>query len=332
MKTGSSTPEVMAGSYKGRPEAPTTGVIQSWTNMRASGGMQLTAAMVLSGTIGMFVHESGLASLNVVFFRCLFGLCFLGAYSAWRGYIQLNHLNGRDLKYIAVGGAALTFNWYFLFEAFQYSGIGMTTVVYHTQPFFVLLISAVFLKERFTLRAIGWIAVAFAGIVLIARPTSGSADSDLYLLGLAYALVAAILYAIATVCAKELKHLKPHMVVVLQLSLGTILLWPMTSLETVPGVGQHWFWLLGLGIIHTCVMYVLMYSGFQKVKTETIAVLSYIYPAVALAVDYWVYDQTISSGQFMGITLILMAGFAMNNPRVQLFRARIRWMRPSRID
>nr|WP_284117583.1 hypothetical protein [Streptomyces fragilis] len=40
---------------------------------------QLTTAMVLSGTIGVFVVESGASSLNVVFFRVVFGALALGA-------------------------------------------------------------------------------------------------------------------------------------------------------------------------------------------------------------------------------------------------------------
>ena len=34
---------------------------------------QMAAAMTLSGTLGVFVLESGQSAWNVVFFRCVFG-------------------------------------------------------------------------------------------------------------------------------------------------------------------------------------------------------------------------------------------------------------------
>ena len=56
-------------------------------------------------------------------------------------------------------------------------------------------------------------------------------------------------------------------------TLGMVLLWPFTSLHEVPRVGNHWIYLVSLGVVHTCIMYILMYSAFQKLDTTKIAVL-----------------------------------------------------------
>ncbi|MBC7268312.1 MAG: EamA family transporter, partial [Streptomyces sp.] len=54
----------------------------------SKGTARLTAAMVLSGTLGVFVVESGASPFIVVFFRVLFGALALGAYVVARGWLR----------------------------------------------------------------------------------------------------------------------------------------------------------------------------------------------------------------------------------------------------
>jgi drug/metabolite transporter (DMT)-like permease len=55
-------------------------------------------------------------------------------------------------------------------------------------------------------------------------------------------------------------------------------------------------------------MYILIYSSFQKLSTGKIAVLSFVYPAVAVVADYVVYGHHVSPLQALGIPLIVAAG------------------------
>ena len=43
---------------------------------RARGALEMAVAMILSGTLGVFVIESGQGAVTVVFFRCLFAAGF----------------------------------------------------------------------------------------------------------------------------------------------------------------------------------------------------------------------------------------------------------------
>lgn len=67
------------------------------------GTLELTLAMVLSGTIGIFVVESGASPFNVVLLRCLFGAAALGAYAAVRGYFTDHGLTPRKFGLAALG-------------------------------------------------------------------------------------------------------------------------------------------------------------------------------------------------------------------------------------
>ncbi|MEU3689387.1 DMT family transporter [Streptomyces narbonensis] len=268
------------------------------------GTVELTLAMVLSGTLGVFVVESGASPFEVVFFRCLFGAVALGAYSLARGFFTGHGFTAKKLGLAALGGVFIVFNWVFLFEAYEATSISLATVVYHTQPFFLVLLGAVFMRERISGGKLGWLALAFVGLVLVSGVRPGDTAS---LAGLGFALAAAVLYALSTFVTKRITGVRPHLVALVQVLVGLPLLLPFADLSATAGLGAGWAWLAGLGLIHTGVMYVLMYAAYAKLPTAKIAVLAFTYPAVAMGVDWAVYGHHIGLVQALGVPLIVLA-------------------------
>ncbi|QKW11049.1 DMT family transporter [Streptomyces sp. NA04227] len=265
--------------------------------------------MVLSGTLGIFVVESGVSAFNVVFFRCLFGALALGLYALARGYFRDHGFTRRSLQLAALGGVFIVFNWVFLFSSYENTSISVATVVYHTQPFYVVLLGALLFRERLTLAKAGWIGLAFAGLVLVSgvTPADFRSGQGSYLLGLGQALLAALLYGLATVVTKRITGVRPHLIALVQVLVGIPLLLPFADLGAMSGTGTGWFWLAGLGVIHTGLMYVLMYSAYAKLSTAKIAVLAFVYPVVAMVADWAVYGHHIGLVQALGVPLIVLA-------------------------
>jgi drug/metabolite transporter (DMT)-like permease len=279
-----------------------------------TGVVQMTLAMILSGTIGVFVTESHQVAFNVVFFRCVIGALCLAGFCLARGYFQRAYFTPRNLLIIALGGVCIVFNWVFLFKSYRLTSISLGTVLYHTQPFYVVLLgSLIFRQDRVRLNKLVWICVAFLGMVLVTNLASGATEiTDGYAQGVAFSLLAAVLYAIATLAAKRLKGVPPHLIALCQLAIGIVLLLPFTTLGDVPLWGTHWFYLGTLGVVHTCIMYILLYSAFQKLDTTKIAVLAFIYPVVAMFADFTFYGTRLSLLQLTGVVLILLSGVAVN--------------------
>ncbi|RED52025.1 DMT family transporter [Aestuariispira insulae] len=277
------------------------------------GMIEMIIAMALSGTIGLFVLESGQSAFNAVFFRCLFGALGLAAFCWWRGLLRPASFNRRNVILALVGGVALVSNWILLFSSFSLASISISTAAYHTQPFFLVLLSALFLREKIGGSKLGWLAIAFGGLVLILELDSASFTGDMAMIqGLGLALGAAVLYAIATLVIKRQQGMAPHLIALIQVILGCFMLAPLVDFQAAPQDGRAWGFLVGLGLIHTCIMYILLYSAFQKLKTAAIAILAFVYPAVAILVDYLVYDQDLSLYQMAGIALILIAAAGVN--------------------
>ncbi|PCI86754.1 MAG: EamA family transporter [Hyphomicrobiales bacterium] len=278
-----------------------------------NGVVEMTVAMVLSGFIGLFVFESGQDPFTVVFYRCVLGAGFLGLYCWWRGVLTREILLSKSMLYVLAGGAALITNWIFLFSSFNYASISISTVTYHFQPFFLLLLNAILFKQKIQLGKAVWLLVAFAGLLLIIElDLEQISFSNDEFLGMLMALAVGFLYAVATLVVKQVKHLKSELVAFVQISLGVLFLWPLVDFGHLSISGYQWLNILALGFLNTFVMYIIMYRAFAKLDVSIISVLVFIYPVVAILVDYVFYGQNLSGVQIFGIVLVLVAALMVN--------------------
>ncbi|MFF8429810.1 DMT family transporter [Streptomyces sp. NPDC016566] len=280
------------------------------------GTAQLTTAMMLSGTLGVFVVESGAPPFDVVFFRVLFGALALGGYVVARGWLRDHGFTPRTLGLAVLGGVFIVFNWVLLFQSYENTSISVATVVYHTQPFYVVLLGALLFRERLTAARVGWIAVAFAGLILVSGVTPADfTGGGAYLTGIGQALLAALLYGLSTLVTKRITGVRPHLIALVQVLVGIPLLLPFADFGAMAGTGWDWGWLIGLGLIHTGVMYVLMYAAYAQLPTAKIAVLAFVYPAVAMLTDWAVYGHHIGLVQALGVPLIVTASLKVTLAR-----------------
>lgn len=266
----------------------------------------MVLAMALSGTIGLLVVESGLPALWVVWLRCLFGGLGLAAWVAYTR--QWQSPTRREWGWLGVGGVALVCNWVGLFSAYRYSSIAVATVVYHVQPFVLLVLAAVFQGEALPFRKLPWLGLALLGVVL-SSGLDGTQASRAAWPGIALALGAATLYAVATLATQRLRRLAPAQIAMLQMGLGVLVLAGPVAVWGGVAVfsARAWGAVLVLGLVHTACMYTLMYAAFQRLPAQAVAGLSFIYPVVALGVDLLWFGARPSVAQWAGMALILGA-------------------------
>ncbi len=264
----------------------------------------LAVAMAIIGTVGAFVVETGLDPVTVVFWRCVFGSLFLAAWCLIRGFLPDRSLSMRGLVTAALVGVCIVMSWVAFFASFGVTTIATTTIVYHIQPFFVVLIGVIFLGERASLAQMLWIIGAFVGVILASGAVGLSSTVNArWFLGIGLTLLAALLYAISTILAKQLGRQRPEVTALCQTLTGVVLLAPFSG-YSIPS--SSWGWLAGIGIFHTGVAYVLMYAAYPRLGTPVIAILTFIYPLVAILIDWSIYGHALSVLQ--GIGLVLIAG------------------------
>ena len=280
-------------------------------NDTTRGALQMTAAMTISGTIGWFVVVSGEPVIDVVFWRCLIGAVTLAFVCAAKKLMHRDAITLRQAGLAMLGGVAIVGNWLLLFAAYPRASISIATAVYNTQPFMLVGLGAIFLGERLTAAKLGWLVVAFVGMLMIVQATPDRSDGSNYVGGIAFALGAAFLYAVAAIVAKQLKGVRPHLIALIQVTVGSVLLAPLVHWHALPVHAATWTLLATLGAVHTGFMYILLYSAIQKLPTSLTGALSFIYPIVAIAVDAIAFGHRLQAWQFVGASAILIAAAGM---------------------
>ncbi|SAL81400.1 multidrug DMT transporter permease [Caballeronia choica] len=283
------------------------------TNETRRGAIEMSLAMLMSGTIGWLVVSSGQTPFNVVFFRCVFGGATLLAVCAVLAMLRRRFFSWRMLMLVALSGIAIVGNWLLLFAAYSRASISMATTVYNTQPFMLVGLGVLVLRERVTMSTIAWLGVAFVGLVMVVRVEPAVlAVPGQYLEGIGFALGAAFLYAISSIITKRLKGTPPHLIALLHVALGVVMLSPLVRFDQLPAAPSGWIELLVLGVVNTGLMYVLLYGAIQKLPTAMTGALSFIYPVVAIFVDWIAFGQRLAWLQVAGAALILLAAAGVN--------------------
>lgn len=266
---------------------------------------EMIAAMLISGTIGWLVLLSGQPPLTVVFFRCLIGALVL---SLMLRRVPPTVWTRASLLLALLGGLALVGNWLLLFASFSRASISMATAAYNVQPFLLVGLAALVRRERLPLWKFLWLVTAFAGLLLVVQVEPDVLiEPGAYLSGIALALGAAFLYAVFSLITKQLTGIPPQHLARVQLVLGTLVLAPLLAWDKLPTTPLPWGLLITLGVVHTGIMYALLYSALQRLPTSATAALSFIYPIAAILVDYWAFGQKLHPSQFLGGGLILLA-------------------------
>lgn len=269
----------------------------------------LIGSMTVFGTIGIFRRWLPLPSALIAFFRGLIGTVCILLFLRLRGRKPSGTVGRRSFWLLALTGALIGFNWILLFEAYNYTTVSIATLCYYMQPTFVVVLAAVLFRERLTRKKAICSLLALVGMVLV----SGVAESGLPRgsagKGILLGLGAAVLYASVVLLNKRLSGIDPYEKTAIQLGAAAVALIPYLLL-TGAFRGNGWslptvLLLLLVGVVHTGVAYVLYFGSMDGLKTQTVALFSYIDPVVALVLSAALLGERMSVWGVLGAALIL---------------------------
>ena len=281
--------------------------------LKSPRGMLITA-MTVFGTLGLFVRNIQLPSAEVALYRAVLAAMLLGLYFiVTKQKIGFKAI-GKELGLLMLSGAAMGFNWIFLFEAYKYTTVSVATLSYYFAPVIVTVACPVLFREKMGLKQ--WICFAMStiGIVLI----TGIGDlggSDNHIIGIAFGLGAAVLYATVILLNKFIRGVAGIQRTFLQFLAAIAVLIPYVLCTDGVNLGQlttsGWISLLIVGLFHTGVTYCLYFSALRELPGQEAAILSYIDPLVAVLLSVFVLGENITLTQIIGGILIL--GFTLWN-------------------
>ena len=266
-------------------------------------------AMLIFGSIGLFVRTLPFTSIQIALARGLIGSAFLFASS----FILKKGLSFKriqsNLKVLLPLGIMLGFNWILLFQAYRYTSIANATVSYYCAPVIVMLLTPVVFKESLTRTNVLCIFAAMAGMVCISG-AGGTLDRQ-NLIGIAYGFGGAVFYAAIVLTNKFLMDISDFESAFTQLFIAALALLPYVLLTDgirLTGASAVTVMLLILvGVVHTGFSYLLYFASLPRLDSRTIATFSYIDPISAILLSSLFLAEPMTLIQAAGAVLILGA-------------------------
>ena len=274
--------------------------------------VKLVVAMLIVGSIGIFVHFIPLPSAVIAMFRAVVGTLFLLGVMIFKQSNIDWAVVKKNAKYLIISGTAIGFNWIFLFEAYQYTSVAVATLCYYMAPAFVVLLAPFVLNEKMTIYNLFSTISALFGAVLISGVFGGV---QVNLIGVGYGIGAAGLYACIMILNKKTKGLPGLELTFFQLLVSAVVMVPyvfltedLSGLSFTPSVLGL---LLIVGVVHTGWVYQLFFEALNKLPAQTSSLLSYIDPVTAIILSAVLLHQPLSTIQMVG-TLFILGSAVMN--------------------
>lgn len=278
--------------------------------------LKLTASMCIFGTVGLFVKLIPMPSSVIACFRGLCGAVFLFFVCLiTRRKFDLPALK-KNLPLLCVSGAAIGINWILLFEAYRFTTVATATLCYYMAPVFIILFSPLVLKEKITAKKLFCVIASLFGMLLVSGVINEGMPDDLR--GILLGLSAAAVYASVIFMNKKITDIPALDKTLIQLLFAGLAVFPYCLLTVSPE--QMSFEVRGLillavlGIIHTGFAYCMYFGAMGSVKAQTVAVLSYIDPALAVILSAALLREKLDVFGVMGAVLIIGAALFAELP------------------
>ena len=274
--------------------------------------IQFILSMIIFGTIGLVVRHIDLSSSERALLSSFIGCLFLFfVFFMMKKKISWNIIKTNAL-FLLLSSIALGGNWVFLYQSYDHTTIANATLGYYFAPVFVMLLSPIVLKEQLSIQKIICMAISLLGLLMIVgEGMSASKTNDV--LGLSYALIAAAFYAALLLLNKFIRGMDKLELTIIQLGITALLLMPyvfLTSGYSILEVSTSSIpFILILGIVNTGIGFWLFFSGMENLKGQSIAMLSYVDPFIAILISAIILQEQMTIVQMLGGMLLLGSTF-----------------------
>ncbi|MGG2095031.1 DMT family transporter [Bacillus sp. S13(2024)] len=273
--------------------------------------LKFAVSMAIFGSIGLFSIKTGLPSIELVFVRCLCASILLGAIWGFRTLTtkqpHKSFILRREYLLALLCGVFLIINWVFFFRSIEVMPITVAISIYHLAPVIVLLLGSFIFKEKITGTGLIFFFVCFLGTLLVGGIHQHTTVAGFLSTGVLWAFAAAFFYALTSITGKGIQTLSPLLTTVIQTSLGVLLLIPFVDWSKFMHLTiENWIYILVTGFIHTGFVFYLFFSSLRELKAQTIAILVFVDPIVAILLDVTILHYRPDVYQLIGILLVFV--------------------------
>jgi drug/metabolite transporter (DMT)-like permease len=273
--------------------------------MSKRGWLLFVAMSVIWGVPYLLIKVAvgGVSVPVLVFARTALATVILVPIAAWRG--QLAGLRRYAVPLVAFALVEMVGPWFLLSDAEKHLSSSLSGLLIAAVPVIGLVLARLF-GDRERITAVRWVGLAlgFGGVVVLAGPGSGDAGAW----AVAEVLLTALGYALGPIIANRWLSAAPGLAVAAaSLALAAVLYapaaivtWP-AHLPSAKVLGS----LAGLGLICTATAFVLFFALIAEVGPARATVITYVNPAVAVALGVVLLGEPLSASIVGAFALIL---------------------------
>lgn len=280
------------------------------------------AAGCLWGTMGFFTRTLatiGVDAEGAILVRCaMAALCFAVTILVTKP--AAFRVRPKDFWcFFGSGVCALLFFTWCYFHAINLMSLSAAAILLYTAPTIVMLLSAVFFRERITALKLAALALAFFGCVLVSGVGGGGAR--LTAQGILFGLGSGVGYALYSIFARfaldrgySSSTINFWSCLLAALGAALIFGWQDTFAAFTASWGNAGLCLLAGAV--TCYLPYLFYTyGLSGLETGRASILASVEPVVATLIGMLVYHETMSLLAAVGVALVLCAVVLLNLPQ-----------------
>ena len=266
-------------------------------------------AMAIFGTIGVMTHYIDMPASLIVLIRGSVGtLSLLLVVILIRYRLDTESITA-NLFVLVASGICLGLNWVFLFEAYKTTTISTATLCNYLTPAFVLLVSPIFLGERFTAIKGIVVAIALLGLVMVSGIMENGISDPSEFLGIGEGILAAVFYTGMIILNKFLRGIGSYERTIVQLAVGTAVV--SFYCPFAFDFGDLHFDTLSIvlavimGVVQTGVAFTLYFGTLRYMDAGNAAIMGYVEPVVSLFLSAVTLGELLGVVGWIGAVMIL---------------------------
>lgn len=258
------------------------------------------------------------------------GLRFLIAFPLFLGFAWLRReplLFPRESRWFFafVTLAYFSLPYYLLNYGEMHVSSGLTALLFSCMPVFILIFSAVLLREKIYASQVVGIAIGFGSLFMIIR-SQGLHLDQAEILGVLAILGAAILHALCYVVTKKQgSAISVITYNTLPIGLAGLMLFVAGYAVEAPQFSsislRSWSALLYLGLVASVGGFIVYFMLLKRLSPIILSFVFIIFPVFAVVIGAW-YEGQVISRELMLYSAILLTGFAITKLPVEKWLAK----------
>lgn len=277
----------------------------------------IAAGGALWGIIGVFsasLSEAGFSSIQITASRCVITAVAIVLFLLIKDPSKLKIKPKDIILFIGTGVGSIIFFNICYFTAIKETSLSLAAVLLYTAPCFVIIMSAIFFKEKITAVKFAALVLSFVGCMLTTGVLGGTKAS---LIGVIFGLGSGFGYSLYSIIGSvALKKYDTLTVTAYTFIVAAIAVIPFCGAGEIISIlsakPPAMIPFLLIGTVSTIAPYLLYTKGLENTQPGTASIIAFIEPLVATLVGIFMFREAPTVQSISGIILIFVSIILIN--------------------